>query len=48
VPGDVRIVLVHSGQNVLERELTSHLARYATATLVEQGSDLVLPPTPCS
>jgi NADH:ubiquinone reductase (H+-translocating) len=41
-PGDVRIVLVHSGQNVLERELTAHLARYATATLAEQGVELVL------
>jgi len=39
---EVRIVLVHSGRCVLERELTAHLARYATASLLEQGIELVL------
>jgi NADH:ubiquinone reductase (H+-translocating) len=39
---DVRIVLVHSGKNVLERELTPRLARYATRTLAEQGIELLL------
>jgi NADH dehydrogenase len=41
-PEDVRIVLVHSGTSVLERELTPRLARYATATLAEQGIELLL------
>jgi NADH dehydrogenase len=41
-PEDVRVVLVHSGTSVLERELTPRLARYATATLAEQGIELVL------
>lgn len=41
-PEDVRIVLVHSGTSVLERELTPRLARYATATLVEHGIELLL------
>jgi NADH dehydrogenase len=40
--GDVRVILVHSGANVLERELTPRLARYATATLAEQGIELML------
>jgi NADH:ubiquinone reductase (H+-translocating) len=39
---DVRIVLVHSGTSVLERELTPRLSRYATATLAEQGIELLL------
>jgi NADH:ubiquinone reductase (H+-translocating) len=39
---EVRVVLVHSGKNTLERELTPRLARYATATLAEQGIELVL------
>jgi NADH:ubiquinone reductase (H+-translocating) len=39
---DVRIILVHSGTSVLERELTPRLARYATATLAEQGIELLL------
>jgi NADH:ubiquinone reductase (H+-translocating) len=39
---DVRIVLVHSGTHVLERELTPRLARYATTTLTEQGIELML------
>jgi NADH dehydrogenase len=39
---EVRIVLVHSGQRVLERELTPHLAGYATRTLTEQGIELLL------
>jgi NADH dehydrogenase len=41
-PEDVRIVLVHSGTSVLERELTPRLAKYATATLAEQGIELLL------
>jgi NADH dehydrogenase len=39
---DVRIVLVHSAKQVLERELTPRLARYATRTLAEQGIELLL------
>src|ERR1700722_9392082 len=39
---EVRIVLVHSGERVLERELTAHLAAYATKTLEEQGIELLL------
>jgi NADH:ubiquinone reductase (H+-translocating) len=39
---EIRVVLVHSGRQVLERELTHGLARYATKTLVEQGIELVL------
>lgn len=39
---EVRIVLVHSGRRVLERELTSRLAAYATKTLAEQGIELML------
>lgn len=39
---EVRIVLVHSGERVLERELTAHLAGYATKTLAEQGIELLL------
>jgi len=39
---EVRIVLVHSGTSVLARELTPRLARYATATLAEQGIELLL------
>lgn len=39
---EIRVVLVHSGKQVLERELTSGLARYATRTLGEQGIELVL------
>jgi NADH dehydrogenase len=39
---EVRIVLVHSGKSVLERELTPRLARYATKTLAEQGIELML------
>ncbi len=41
-PGDVRVVLVHKGTKVLERELTPRLASYATAALAEQGIELVL------
>ena len=41
-PGDVRIVLVHSGERVLERELTPRLAGYATRALREQGIELLL------
>jgi NADH:ubiquinone reductase (H+-translocating) len=39
---DVRVILVHSGSNALERELTPRLARYATATLAGQGIELML------
>jgi NADH:ubiquinone reductase (H+-translocating) len=39
---EIRVVLVHSGKQVLERELTPRLARYATRTLGEQGIELVL------
>jgi len=39
---EIRIVLVHSGASVLERELTAHLAAYATKTLAEQGIELLL------
>jgi NADH dehydrogenase len=38
----VRVVLVHSGRRVLERELTPRLAGYATRTLAEQGIELML------
>ncbi len=41
-PEEIRVVLVHSGRNVLERELTPALARYATATLAEHGIELLL------
>jgi NADH dehydrogenase len=41
-PEEVRVVLVHSGTSVLERELTPHLARYATTALAEQGIELLL------
>ncbi len=39
---EIRVVLVHSGRQVLERELTPRLAQYATKTLGEQGIELVL------
>jgi NADH:ubiquinone reductase (H+-translocating) len=39
---EVRVILVHSGTSVLERELTPRLARYATATLREHGIELML------
>jgi NADH dehydrogenase len=39
---EVRVILVHSGKHALERELTPRLARYATATLAEQGIELML------
>jgi NADH:ubiquinone reductase (H+-translocating) len=39
---EIRVVLVHSGRQVLERELTPRLAGYATKTLGEQGIELVL------
>jgi NADH dehydrogenase len=40
--GELRVVLVHSGASVLERELTQRLARYATKTLAAQGIELLL------
>ena len=39
---EVRVILVHSGTYLLERELTPHLARYATTALTEQGVELEL------
>lgn len=39
---EIRVMLVHSGRQVLERELTPRLAGYATKTLGEQGIELVL------
>jgi NADH dehydrogenase len=39
---EVRIVLIHSGKRVLERELTPRLATYATRVLTEQGIELLL------
>jgi NADH dehydrogenase len=39
---DVRIVLVHSGSSVLDRELTPRLASYATSALAQQGIELML------
>ncbi len=39
---EVRIVLVHSGKNVLDRELTPRLARYSTKALADQGIELLL------
>lgn len=39
---EIRVVLVHSGDYVLERELTLALARYATATLAEHGIEVLL------
>jgi NADH dehydrogenase len=39
---ELRVVLVHSGKQVLERELTPRLAGYATKALGEQGIELVL------
>lgn len=41
-PDDVRIVLVHSGARVLERELTPKLSAYATRALRDQGIELLL------
>jgi len=41
-PEEVRVVLVHSGASVLERELTPRLAKYATSMLAEQGIELLL------
>ncbi|HXQ00420.1 MAG TPA: FAD-dependent oxidoreductase [Solirubrobacteraceae bacterium] len=39
---EVRIVLVHSGKAVLDRELTPRLARYSTRALADQGIELLL------
>ena len=39
---EVRIILVHSGQRLLERELTPRLAGYATTALAAQGIELLL------
>jgi len=41
-PHEVRVVLVHSGAYVLERELTAALARYATSAIAEHGIELLL------
>ncbi|MGE0028099.1 MAG: FAD-dependent oxidoreductase [Thermoleophilia bacterium] len=43
IPRDeVRVVLVHSGTRVLERELTPRLSEYATRALRDQGIELLL------
>jgi NADH dehydrogenase len=39
---EIRILLIHSGERVLERELTPKLAAYATRALAEQGIELLL------
>jgi NADH dehydrogenase len=39
---EVRIVLVHSGEAVLDRELTPRLAGYSTRSLADQGIELLL------
>jgi NADH dehydrogenase len=41
-PEDVRIVLVHSGTSVLERELTPQAREIRDRTLAEQGIELLL------
>jgi NADH dehydrogenase len=39
---EIRVVLVHSGRRLLERELTPRLAAYATTALAGQGIELWL------
>ena len=39
---ELRVVLVHSGERVLERELTPRLSEYATRTLARCGVELLL------
>jgi NADH dehydrogenase len=39
---EIRIILVHKGASVLERELTPRLSSYATTALTEQRIELVL------
>ena len=41
-PSELRFVLVHSGERVLERELTPRLSRYATRVLAASGVELLL------
>ena len=41
-PSDVRVVIVHSGERVLERELGQDLAEYAQKILRVRGIDLIL------
>ena len=41
-PSELRFVLVHSGERVLERELTPRLSAYATRTLAGCGVELLL------
>lgn len=41
-PSELRVVLVHSGERVLERELTPRLSEYATRALVSRGVELLL------
>jgi len=41
-PSQARVVLIHSGQRVLERELTESLGEYATQTLQRRGVELLL------
>jgi NADH dehydrogenase len=41
-PDEIRIILVHKGASVLERELTPRLSSYATTALTEERIELVL------
>lgn len=41
-PKELQVILVHSGQRVLERELTQSLGEYATKKLQERGVKLLL------
>jgi NADH dehydrogenase len=41
-PAESRVILVHSGKRVLERELTPRLSAYATRALAERGVELLL------
>ena len=41
-PREIRVVLVHDSERVLDREVSPRLARYATRTLARTGVELVL------
>ena len=41
-PRNIRVVLVHNGEYVLEREVSPQLARYATRALARTGVELAL------
>jgi NADH dehydrogenase len=41
-PAELRVVLIHSGERVLERELTRRLSEYATRSLRGWGVELLL------